>query len=208
MDECTNIALKLIDLQVIKALGNKKKGIQLSKYYKKCKPKALNMSYIWPEHIEARSPVQVSVSNLEILISLFEKNHSLIKKFGMQGMALLAIDPIYHEFQIKVSELQRVDLSLLDSDEDRFVFWCNIYNTLALHSYISEHKNIPKGLSELNCMGFLSGHKYNISGLSFSLYQIDHAIIRAPLHYPDVMFASSVSNSPSLLCLSFPASEC
>ena len=183
------IAKELINLKLIKNVQSQ--AFDYAQYFKRVKPKAINEWYLWPDQIASRDPIIISVELLTLATQLFEENKSFITKFAMDGMSILSIHPIYYEFQCKSAELQYVKLTDM-TDAQKIVFFVNIYNTLALHCYISEYRKIPKGLSELNCIGFLSNHKYNIAGHYFSLYQIDHAILRANSHLPDVVFSSAV----------------
>lgn len=175
--EAIFIGQKLVEIGIIKPIHEEKTFQNKNHYYKKVKPKALNFSYYWPLESDT-SPVQLSVTLLSLAAQLFEENRSIVTKFGVQGMNLLSIHPLYKEFQVKTAELQKIQLSKLKDDDEKFIFFCNIYNTLAIHSYIADHRKIPKGLSELNVKNFLAGSKYNISGLQFSLFFIENVILR------------------------------
>lgn len=161
-------------------------------YYSLTFGKCLNCTNMyWFKSV--RSPIDVSIDLLSQVVKIFKDNRVMVSKYKIEGMNLMSLDPSYYEFHTNTAELQLVDIKSLTENE-KFIFFVNVYNTLALHSYIAQHNNIStKGLNELNCISFLSKNKYNIGGFSFSLYQIDHAIIRGNLSFPEVFLSSKVN---------------
>ena len=131
------------------------------------------------------SPVELSVQLLSLLRELLRSS------FGIsQGASRrIRIEPEYYHsctfqditsssafksFELQSCQLQMVDFSTVSVPE-KIVFFCNIYNTLALHSTM---KMWP-GNGIFERLAFMRASKYNIGGQYFSLIDIEHGVLRA-----------------------------
>jgi len=74
------------------------------------------------------------------------------------------------------------------SEEESFIFWINVYNTLSLHGHIKQ--KYPLKTSVLH---FQASNKYYIGGYIFSLALIEHGILRACSHSPSFLMSSKVN---------------
>jgi len=90
-------------------------------------------------------------------------------------------NPEFIEFEIQVSMLQKINISFQSRDE-KLSFWINIYNIIALHSYIISETNDPL-LSMFGRTPFFNNNKYIINGHEFSLDDIEHGILRAKINH-------------------------
>jgi len=78
------------------------------------------------------------------------------------------------------AELIAYDLAALTARAERLAFWLNVYNALALHATL--RFGIRDSIRE--APGFFNRAAYRISGVRFSLNEIEHGILRgnrAPL---------------------------
>jgi len=97
-------------------------------------------------------------------------------------MSSLAMSDIFYEFCIIGSELQKINLKDL-KDDQKLPFWINIYNVILLHCYIS----LKAPLNTLQRITFFKNAKYQIGTHSFSLLEIEHAILRGKMARPNIM---------------------
>ena len=103
----------------------------------------------------ARQPIDVSVSLLKMIIDIYSDNRTLLERFGISGFAIISIHPAFREFEAATAELQQI--SLIDlCEEEKFVFWINIFNTLSLHAYIRNNETIKYGLVHFIVILFFS----------------------------------------------------
>jgi len=85
-----------------------------------------------------------------------------------------------------VAELQSVDVISLDQN-DRVAFFLNTYHLLSIHSYLETGE--PGDFALKRRSNSISAC-YDISGKIFSLIEIEHCILRAPMSRPEI-FGSS-----------------
>jgi len=111
-------------------------------------------------------------------------NKSILKLYGKflsdDGKAVdykgLAASEEFQQFVADTQKLKSVTLSDLNEDE-RKAFFLNIYNALVIHGYVSY--GIPK-----DKMGFYQRTCYIIGGVSYSLDDIEHGVLRENRKHP------------------------
>lgn len=87
-------------------------------------------------------------------------------------------------FLDRVRHLQVYDPAVLSPDE-KVCFFVNVYNILAMHAYI-EH-GIPTSL--LGRLSLMKRASYVLNGLEYSLYEIEHSVLRACASKPAIIGA-------------------
>lgn len=88
------------------------------------------------------------------------------------------------KFLDRVRHLQTYDPAVLSHDE-KVCFFVNVYNTMAMHAYI-EH-GIPTSL--LGRLSLMKRTSYVINNLEYSLYEIEHSVLRACASKPAIIGA-------------------
>eukprot|EP01041_Mallomonas_annulata_P008002 gene8002-16380_t len=91
----------------------------------------------------------------------------------------------FRTFVIQSCQLQKVSLSALTVDQ-KTLFFCNIFNTIIVHAIVT--KGLP-GSGFYDRIAFMRSAKYNIGGHLFSLFEIEHAILRAKSANPALVGA-------------------
>eukprot|EP01062_Namystynia_karyoxenos_P016597 TRINITY_DN16066_c0_g4_i1.p1 TRINITY_DN16066_c0_g4~~TRINITY_DN16066_c0_g4_i1.p1 ORF type:complete len:561 (+),score=166.09 TRINITY_DN16066_c0_g4_i1:301-1983(+) len=114
----------------------------------------------------ARHPMEVVENLLLILMGLYTKAY--------QDPYALIRCPEFGEFTDMTGELQSVELTALESEEDRSAFFVNLYNTLALHARALHHQVAERSAREL----FFNKLYYNVGGELFALNDIEHGVLR------------------------------
>jgi len=138
----------------------------------------LNGKRTWRD--DARHPCIVSSDLLLTIVSIYSFNCSLVGFNVSSAMTeSIAKTSDFKMFSLGTEELTAVRLRALTHQEN-LAFWINIYNTLALHAYV--HFGPPTTSSGRG--KFFSRSKYNVAGLTYSLSDIEHCILRAPLPKP------------------------
>mmetsp|Transcript_13118 Transcript_13118/g.22210 ORF Transcript_13118/g.22210 Transcript_13118/m.22210 type:complete len:322 (+) Transcript_13118:162-1127(+) len=96
----------------------------------------------------------------------------------------LQLSDMFAEYKDMARELQKVDLSGLETDE-RKCFFLNLYNALIIHgiSARADWVNAPPS-SPLDIPDFWSDTSYQISGYSFTLDEMEHGILRGNRPHP------------------------
>ena len=98
--------------------------------------------------------------------------------------------PEYSEvFLDRVRHLQTYDPGVLQPDE-KVCFFVNVYNTLAMHAYIEY--GIPTSL--LGRLSLMKRASYRINDLEYSLYEIEHSVLRACASKPAIIGAGVLLN--------------
>lgn len=88
------------------------------------------------------------------------------------------------KFLDRVRHLQTYDPAVLSHDE-KVCFFVNVYNTMAMHAYI-EH-GVPTSL--LGRLSLMKRASYIINDLEYSLYEIEHSVLRACASKPAIIGA-------------------
>lgn len=128
---------------------------------------ALNMKRIWT----LPSRPTTSVLN-DIVVRIYDMfQFSLSDK--QINMSTLASSSEFRQFSISTSELQKVDLTTINSKE-KLAFFINVYNMLVIHGHVVF--GIPSSSMERH--KFYNGAKYQIGGQLYSLNEIEHGILR------------------------------
>jgi len=107
------------------------------------------------------------------------------------GIAELKTSSAYANFELQICELQKVDLGTLRNTQEQVVFFVNVYNTLCLHAIIA--RGTP-GSNLLERKNF-SRCKYKIGDSHYSMFDIEHGILRNKSSRASVGFGFTVSAS-------------
>ncbi|KAJ3436928.1 electron carrier/ protein disulfide oxidoreductase [Anaeramoeba flamelloides] len=135
------------------------------------KSPALNDEFSF--QIGSRHPLQVVEEITMYLMDLLHTYYCVsIQKINIK---LISQSIQFRRFVELTSELQKIKLEKLITDQDKICFFLNLYNTLTFHSFIIN--GIPK--EKVSVERFLKNSKYNIQGLQFSLNDIYHGILRS-----------------------------
>jgi hypothetical protein len=94
-------------------------------------------------------------------------------------------DPIYRQFKVEACQLQRVNIDVLKGNE-KIVFFMNVYHALLMQSLVE--KEVPD--SDLARLRLQNKCSYNIGGVSVSLLELEHGILRHKSSLPDLFGAS------------------
>ncbi|KAJ0400820.1 hypothetical protein P43SY_008608 [Pythium insidiosum] len=112
------------------------------------------------------SPNDIVARNLKTVISLQRRK---LDAFSTQDLI---------EFLDAVCALKWVNLSTVVADEtERKVFFLNLYHLMLIHASVLGF--LPKSITQWS--KFFNGVSYNIGGMYFSIAEIEHGIIRAPM---------------------------
>jgi len=96
--------------------------------------------------------------------------------------AILSSSAFRNTFEVQCCQLQLADASVLNQ-EQRIVFWCNVYNIMIIHALI--RTPICKNLSDRYSL--MRTLKYNINGSYFNLIDIEHGVLRARSAKPIIL---------------------
>jgi hypothetical protein len=90
----------------------------------------------------------------------------------------------YKKYRALVQTLQVLDLQQIDSPNQRYSFWINIYNSLTVDAVIQF--GITRSVTEgwFGIISFFERAAYLIAGERFSLTDIEHGVLRANLGFP------------------------
>ncbi|EFX70595.1 hypothetical protein DAPPUDRAFT_228243 [Daphnia pulex] len=133
------------------------------------------------EVIQHSSTKEVAASLQRMILKL--KGKYLSEDGKSVDYAELRNDNLFKEFQAQSEQL--ADLELADlSPVQRKAFFINIYNTLTIHA-LSKVEPLPSSLLEVT--NFWKHSAYKISGLVFSLDDIEHGILRANTRHPSAL---------------------
>ncbi|KAJ6237302.1 hypothetical protein M0813_26859 [Anaeramoeba flamelloides] len=118
-----------------------------------------------------------SLSVIETLtIQIFDLFNSYYQvSNGQINLKLISQSIPYRRFVQFTSELQNIKLVELATDKEKNCFFLNLFNCLAIHSFIEN--GIPKDKATVD--KFMKNSIYKIQGLHFSLHDIYHGILRA-----------------------------
>jgi len=86
----------------------------------------------------------------------------------------MSTSPLWDKFKTLVTQLQRIEIASLSSDE-RLAFFINIYNVLVIHGIVE--RGVPTSM--YSRYKFFSSVSYMIGGLSYSLNDIENGILRS-----------------------------
>ena len=93
--------------------------------------------------------------------------------------------PEYKEkFLDRVRDLQTYNPAVLPPDE-KVCFFVNVYNTMAMHAYVE--LGVPTSL--LGRLSLMKRTSYAINDLEYSLYEIEHSVLRACASKPAIIGA-------------------
>eukprot|EP01006_Ploeotia_vitrea_P038370 TRINITY_DN66228_c9_g1_i1.p1 TRINITY_DN66228_c9_g1~~TRINITY_DN66228_c9_g1_i1.p1 ORF type:complete len:495 (+),score=36.18 TRINITY_DN66228_c9_g1_i1:21-1505(+) len=172
-DDGMALALRLVETQIITLVDPNKKFTPttstICKLYCETQPVGvLNNWSVWKG--DSRGPLEVSTY-------LRQRYLSLLTEFtvdsGVQYVKLQE-NAKFVEFSVACSELQAVDLSKLNTKEDKITFFLNTYNLLVLHGF----GRLGPPSTNLQRGKFFSSTSYNIGGMVFSLNDIEHGVLR------------------------------
>jgi hypothetical protein len=104
-----------------------------------------------------------------------------------QARVSMRTDEIYAAFRIETTKLQQVSVESLHGKE-KMVFFLNVYHALILHGGI-EREWPDSDLSRLRMYQRLA---YNIGGITCSVLELEHGILRYKTSAPDILPMSLV----------------
>ncbi|XP_066294101.1 uncharacterized protein [Branchiostoma lanceolatum] len=128
---------------------------------------------------EARPAGDVS-RDLQRLMNRMKGEHMVAGGRGVDYEALRDSE-LFKDYLWRTLELRSVDLSTLQDAGEKKAFFINIYNALNIHGLV-QCKQLPS--SVLDVRQFWKTTAYNIGGLSFSLDDIEHGILRGNRPHP------------------------
>jgi hypothetical protein len=77
----------------------------------------------------------------------------------------------FSAFEAETSELQRTDIANLNTAQ-RLLFFCNVYNCIAMHSTMVYARKGGVGTNLLERTAFMRAAKYNIGGTIYSMFDV------------------------------------
>jgi len=177
--------------------------------------KILNMKRVWLPDVIARPALEVAqelITKLACLVEEFrirrQRSNSGVAAAGTgspytpEGL-LGTVKPQsdyeaireseqFRSYVFATAELQRVDLAALDHEE-KLVFFVNIYNALCMHCHIVAGP--PANF--FRRWIFFRTYSYRISGLDYTLDDIEHGILRGNKKPPSFKFKQQLGyNDP------------
>jgi len=160
------------------------------------KNEELNMFCIWINDGNDGVNRDANVVGLELRRRIEEIYNQFITLDGVDYESI-AISEAWEEYILASAELQVVNLFHL-SNQEKKVFFINIYNMLTIHGII-EHGS-PNNMFRRNW--FFSSISYNIGGHRYTLNDIEHGILRGNKTPPGAFFRLIPSNdvrAPNIL---------
>jgi hypothetical protein len=131
----------------------------------------------------AGEPCAVAEAALEAVLAVLSA--------GVPVTELSLEDPRLREFDALVTELQAVQLKrIAGSDEAKLAFFLNVYHSLMLHSLVArggEGKSGPRSK-------VFKDASYVIDGQSFSLSELDHAVLRHSMSSPAIAHSNFIGS--------------
>jgi len=182
-EQAVQIGQKLMDCGYFKNVNNEHQFEDTKIFYQQVERDmaAANTQIQW-NRTPNLSPYDLSVEILNKILAIYKDNSGLIAKFGLMAMSSLSLSEEFADFCLLACELQKINLKDL-KEAQKFPFWVNIYNAILLHSNV----NLKAPLNTLQRISFFKSGKYQIGTHSFSLLEIEHAILRGKLTRPDVI---------------------
>lgn len=100
----------------------------------------------------------------------------------------------YKEYLELSSRLNDLDLKELKDQKEKIAFWINIYNVIVIHAVIE--LGIRDSVKEVR--NFFKRVSYQIGGMSFTPYEIEHGILRGNRRPPYALSPVFGQNDPRL----------
>ena len=94
--------------------------------------------------------------------------------------ARLVADPEFARHTQRAKCLQGFDPNSVSSGNQRLAFWINLYNSLTIDSVVRG----PPSNGLRSCLARFRRVRYLVSGLPFSLDDVEHGVLRANRAYP------------------------
>lgn len=110
----------------------------------------------------------------------------------------------FKAFVISTCELQQVVVNELSQDE-KLCFWINAYNLLALHANVVYNASTHTTLEDKVTM--MKQAKYNIAGITYSLFDIEFAMLRHKMTIPDSFGFKNLDSSDQRRLAAIPKPE-
>ena len=120
----------------------------------------------------------------DIKTSLNQLKSLAITEKGKVDYQKLVGDPLYQSFRELVGEIQDFDFHNLSTREEKLAFWINLYNALVIDAVIQEKIQDSVTESWLGILAFFQKASYQVSGLRFSLTDIEHGVLRDNRGFP------------------------
>eukprot|EP01080_Neovahlkampfia_damariscottae_P005926 gene5926-9756_t len=124
-----------------------------------------------------RPATEVAKSIKKLLLKL--KGQFMSENGKLVDYTKLRDSDLFKEFKNEITELQRVDIVIMDKNEKK-AFFLNLYNSMVIHGLI--HYGSPKNSAQRN--RFFNSVTYNIQGNLYSLNDIEHGILRCNRYPP------------------------
>jgi hypothetical protein len=129
----------------------------------------------------------------EIVLRIYDMFQNSLSEDGKRlNMSTLSSSNEFREFSHATSELQKVDLTTLNSKE-KLAFFINIYNMLVIHGHVIH--GIPE--SGLQRYQFYNNTKYQIGGQLYSLNEIEHGILRGNIKFDEIIIIGNRKSTAS-----------
>lgn len=124
------------------------------------------------------------VLSQKMLSSIKELKDGYYTEKGTVDYAVLRESEDYLQYRKLAARLRGYNPELLERREEKLAFWINLYNTMVVEGII--RLGINTSVKEV--VGFFFRIKYDIGGLTFSLNDIEHGILRANSRDPLLPF--------------------
>jgi len=122
---------------------------------------------------------QLIIQEIKSAINEF-KQEAIYESGSRVDYSRLCEAECYHRYQKElIPKLRNLDLGALKTKEEALAFWINLYNALVIHAVIEF--DVKESIAEggiHNLIRFFRRAAYDISGLRFSLEDIEHGILR------------------------------
>jgi len=120
----------------------------------------------------------------DIKTSLNQLKSLAITEEGKVDYQKLVRDPLYQSYRELTGELSHFDYRTLISIEEKLTFWINLYNALVVDAVIQEKIRESVTESWLGVLAFFQKAAYQVTGLRFSLTDIEHGVLRDNRGFP------------------------
>eukprot|EP01094_Clydonella_sp_ATCC50884_P018724 TRINITY_DN3515_c0_g2_i1.p1 TRINITY_DN3515_c0_g2~~TRINITY_DN3515_c0_g2_i1.p1 ORF type:complete len:1473 (-),score=252.58 TRINITY_DN3515_c0_g2_i1:1080-5219(-) len=142
------------------------------------------LNFVGGQVADQTLPCEVASWLLEQICAIYKRHEESLSTFGEKALGMLMLDVEYARFKKAVGALQDVDLSIIDSGA-QMAFWLNTFNLLSLHAHIEMCKQVSSISSLSKYIAYYKRVWYLIGGYRFSLWDIEHCVLRACLSPPD-----------------------
>jgi hypothetical protein len=111
--------------------------------------------------------------------------HQVLENSVTNGRVDYPAIQIEHRFADYLRQLDRVDPTTLPTREEQLAFWINAYNAFAIRGILDGESPAPY----VGWYYYFKVREYAVGGEVVTLYNLEHAILRAQFSEPRVHFA-------------------